>query len=75
AFAGGIGENAPAVRERTLRGLDALGLKLDPARNAEAQGKEAEISPEGSGPRIYVVPTNEELMIARDAEGIVSKSH
>ncbi|HEY0511688.1 MAG TPA: acetate kinase, partial [Thermoanaerobaculia bacterium] len=47
AFAGGIGENAPAVRERTLRGLDALGLKLDPARNAEAQGKEAEISPEG----------------------------
>jgi acetate kinase len=71
AFAGGIGENAPAVRERTMRGLEALGLKLDPARNGEAQGKEAEISPEGAGARVFVVPTNEELMIARDAEGIV----
>jgi acetate kinase len=71
AFAGGIGENAPAVRERTMRGLDALGLTLDPARNAEAKGTEAEISPEGARSRVFVVPTNEELMIARDAAGIV----
>jgi acetate kinase len=73
AFAGGIGENAPAVRERALQDLDALGLKLDPARNAEAQGKEEELSPDGSQPRIFVVPTNEELMIARDAAGIVAR--
>jgi acetate kinase len=72
AFAGGIGENAPAVRERTLQGLDALGLALDPARNAEAKGQEEEISPEGAKPRVFVVPTNEELMIARDAARIVS---
>jgi acetate kinase len=71
AFAGGIGENAPAVRERTMRGLDALGLALDPARNGETKGTEAEISPEGARSRVFVVPTNEELMIARDAAGIV----
>jgi acetate kinase len=73
AFAGGIGENAPAVRERTMRGLDALGLAVDPARNEEAKGKEAEISPEGARSRVFVVPTNEELMIARDAAGIVAR--
>ena len=71
AFAGGIGENSPAVRERTMRGLDALGLVIDPARNEEAQGTEAEISPGGARSRVFVVPTNEELMIARDAAGIV----
>ncbi len=72
AFAGGIGENSPAVRERTLRGLEGLGLKLDPKRNGEAKGKEEEISPDGTGPRVFVVPTNEELMIARDTVSLVS---
>lgn len=71
AFAGGIGENAPAVRERTLRGLDALGFGIDRDRNEAARGTEAEISPDGSRSRVYVVPTNEELLIARDAVGIV----
>lgn len=71
-FAGGIGENAPAIRARTLQGLGALGLKLDPARNDAAQGTEAEISPEGAPSRVYVVPTNEELLIARDSFRIVS---
>jgi len=71
AFAGGIGENAPAVRERSLRGLDALGLALDPAKNQAARGDEAEISPAGARVRIFVVPTNEELMIARDAFALV----
>jgi len=75
AFAGGIGENAPAVRERTMRGLEGIGLKIDPKRNEEAQGKEEEISPDGAGSRVFVVPTNEELMIARDAAEIVSKNH
>jgi acetate kinase len=73
AFAGGIGENAPAIRERTLAGLDALGLVVDPARNTEAQGQEAEISPDGARTRVFVIPTNEELMIARDAFQIVGK--
>jgi acetate kinase len=71
AFAGGIGENSPAVRERTLRGLEGLGLRLDAKRNEEAKGKEEEISPEGDLSRVFVVPTNEELMIARDTAGII----
>jgi len=73
AFAGGIGENAPAIRERTLAGLDALGIAVDPARNGDARGSEAEISPEGARTRVFVIPTNEELMIARDAFEIVGK--
>jgi acetate kinase len=75
AFAGGIGENAPAVRERTMRGLEGLGIRIDPKRNEGARGKEEEISPEGAPSRVFVVPTNEELMIARDAAEIVSKHH
>jgi acetate kinase len=72
AFAGGIGENAPAVRARTIQGLEALGLRLDQARNDAARAAEAEISPEGSIAKVYVIPTNEELLIARDTYRIVS---
>ena len=73
-FAGGIGENAPAVRERSLRGLEAVGFALDPARNEAAQGVEAEISPDGSRSRVFVIPTDEELLIARDTFRLVSGS-
>lgn len=72
AFAGGIGENAPPVRRRALEGLDAMGLALDAARNDGARGTEAEVSPAGSRARVFVVPTNEELLIARDTFCIVS---
>ncbi len=72
AFAGGIGENAAAIRAQSLRGLDAVGLGLDPATNAAAVGTEAEISPSGARARVFVVPTNEELLIARDTFRIVS---
>jgi acetate kinase len=71
AFAGGIGENAPEVRRRAMDGLEALGLRLDAGRNAEARGIEAEVSPVGSNPRVFVVPTNEELLIAHDTAAIV----
>src|SRR3954468_18824616 len=73
-FAGGIGENSPAVRELSLHGLDALGLRADPARNEAACGIEAEISPEGAKPQVFVIPTDEELLIARDSFRIVSLS-
>ncbi|MBI4349488.1 MAG: acetate kinase [Elusimicrobia bacterium] len=67
AFAGGIGENSPAVRERITRGLEWMGLTLDPRRNAAmVGGKEGEISKAGSRLKAYVIPTNEELLIARD---------
>jgi acetate kinase len=72
AFAGGIGENAPSVRARALLGLDAMGLRVDPQRNEAVRGAEQEISPAGSGGRVFVVPTNEELLIARDTCRIVT---
>jgi acetate kinase len=72
AFAGGIGENAPAIRARALAGLEGLGVTLVPELNTAARGSEAEISPGGSGTRVFVVPTNEELLIARDTYAIVS---
>jgi acetate kinase len=71
-FAGGIGENSPVVRERSLHGLDAVGITIDAARNKAAQGVEAEISPQGSKLRVLVIPTNEELLIARDTFQIAS---
>jgi acetate kinase len=71
AFAGGIGENAPPIRQRALQGLDAMGLAVDPSRN-DGLRTEGEISPPGSRARVFVVPTNEELLIARDTFCIVS---
>lgn len=61
-----VGHRVVQVRERILRGLEALGLRLDAAANANAVGSEARISQEGSGTALYVIPTNEELLIARD---------
>lgn len=71
AFAGGIGENAPAVRRRTLQPLAGLGIGLDEAQNRDLRGQEAEISPAGASARVFVVPTNEELLIARDTMRLV----
>jgi acetate kinase len=56
---------------RSLAGLDALGISVDAARNESARGREAEISPDGARCRVFVVPTNEELLIARDTFRIV----
>ena len=65
-FTGGIGENAPRVRQLACEYLSNSGLELDPERNEKAVGIEAEISTLRSPGRIYVIPTNEELLIARD---------
>jgi len=73
-FAGGIGENAPAVRERALHGLEAVGFALEQERNEAARGVEAEISPAGARSRVFVIPTDEELLIARDTFRLVSGS-
>jgi acetate kinase len=72
AFAGGIGENAPAVRRRTMAPLAGLGIHLDEGRNRELRGVEGEISPEGSAARVFVIPTNEEILIARDTMRLVT---
>ncbi len=65
-FAGGIGENAPLVRERICEGLSFLGIELDESRNAQTA---AVISTEASQVRVRVIHTDEELMIARSVLG------
>lgn len=65
-FTGGIGENRPAIRARICERLSALGIALDPAKNGAAEGREMEISAENSPTRVWVIPTHEELLIARE---------
>jgi acetate kinase len=65
-FTGGIGENAPLVREKACEGLSELGIEIDLARNNALAGKEGEISADSSRVTVMVIPTNEELLIARD---------
>ena len=70
---GGIGENSNDVRARIISRLGALGVKLDAKVNAKTHGCVAVISAKGSKIPVVVIPTNEELMIARDTWRIVSK--
>jgi acetate kinase len=65
-FTGGIGENSPDVRARICDGLEWFGLKLDARKNAEALGREERITAEDSRLHAFVIPTDEELLIARD---------
>ncbi len=67
AFAGGIGENGVKIRERICKGLEFLGVGLDKERNM-VRGKEAVISADGSAVKVMVVPTNEEIVVARKAK-------
>jgi len=72
-FTAGVGENSPDIRARCLAGLELLGLEVDPARNTAAVGLAApvDIAPDASPGRVLVIPTNEELLIARDTAAIV----
>ena len=65
-FTGGIGENSSAVRTRICQGLEWAGVSLDDDKNKNAVGHEAVISKDGSRLAVYVIPTDEELLIARD---------
>jgi acetate kinase len=66
-FAGGIGENAPSLRKKMLADMEWFGIEIDDARNAKAvRGKEMLISTDKSRVPVYVIPTNEELILARD---------
>ncbi|MBQ6325916.1 MAG: acetate kinase, partial [Clostridia bacterium] len=64
-FTAGIGENDCAGRARALEGLECFGIKLDAERN-KVRGEEAKISADDSKVQVWVIPTNEELAIARD---------
>ncbi|HLO92378.1 MAG TPA: acetate kinase [Lentimicrobium sp.] len=70
-FTGGVGENDPATRLLTTKGLEFMGIKFDNSKNAGLRGKEAIISADDSNVKVMVVPTNEELVIALDTYEIV----
>ena len=65
-FTGGIGENSFDVRARICEGLECLGLKLDASKNERAVGREERITTDDSKLQAFVIPTDEELLIARD---------
>jgi acetate kinase len=65
-FTGGIGENSPDIRARICEGLDWAGLKLDDNRNRQMVGLEGQISRSDSSLHAFAIPTDEELLIARD---------
>jgi acetate kinase len=65
-FSGGIGEHAPEVRARICAGMEWAGLVVDPERNAGAVGRESRLSPDGARLPAYVIPADEERVIAQD---------
>ncbi|MDG5800028.1 acetate kinase [Marinilabiliaceae bacterium ANBcel2] len=72
-FTGGIGENGDIVRSASCDGLAFMDIEIDESKNKGLRGTELDISKEGSKVRIMVVPTNEELVIAQDTQGIVKQ--
>lgn len=69
-FTAGVGENSSTVRQGVLKGLEFLGVELDPEENKK-RGETREISTKASKVRVLVVPTNEEYMIARETARLV----
>jgi acetate kinase len=69
-FTGGIGENSRRVRESVCRGMEWAGIRLDAGRNEQVDG-ETRISADESAIEIWVVPTNEELVVARQAAELI----
>ncbi|NLC77436.1 MAG: acetate kinase [Clostridia bacterium] len=70
-FTAGLGENSPEMREAVCSGLEYLGIIIDRDKN-QARGKETEISTGNSKVKVFVIPTNEELMIAKDTQEIAA---
>ncbi|MFZ5945046.1 MAG: acetate/propionate family kinase [Bacillota bacterium] len=71
-FTAGLGENSPEMRYEICKGLTFFGMEMDEEKN-KIRGKEADVSVQNSKVKILVIPTNEELMIARDTNEIVGK--
>ena len=71
SFTAGVGENAQTLRAAVVDGLDGLGLQVDPERNSEPSKVARVISPSGSPSTIAVIPTNEELAIARETAALL----
>ena len=71
-FTAGLGENSKEMRERICTGLEYMGIKLDKEKN-NTRGKEALISTDDSKVKVFVIPTNEELVIAMDTAALCKK--
>lgn len=67
-FTGGLGENASVIREGVCRDMDFLGIKIDEELNSKVRGKLIKLSADDSRVEVWIVPTNEELLIARDTK-------
>ncbi|BFU77195.1 acetate kinase [Arcobacter sp. 15-2] len=72
-FTGGIGENSALIREIVCSGLDGMGLNIDPTKNNKRSNEPRGIATNSSAARIFVIPTNEEYVIASDTYKIVSE--
>lgn len=70
-FTAGVGENQSLMREKVCENMEYMGIKLDKAKNDEIHGEEAVISTPDSKVKVVVIPTDEELMIARDTMALV----
>lgn len=70
-FTGGIGENSSEVREEVCTDMECFGMEIDLDENVRLNRHEGEISTPNSKVRVFIIPTNEELMIARDTKAIV----
>jgi acetate kinase len=71
-FTAGLGENSSSMREAICSGIEYLGTKIDPVKN-NVRGKATEISVDGAKVKLFIIPTNEELVIARDTKEICAK--
>jgi len=74
-FGGGVGENAPAIRERVLAGMEWAGIVLDAERNAAAAGTEACITGPNSHTQAWVIPVDEAAMLAQAAAAVIAGAH
>lgn len=72
-FTGGIGENSWEVRENVCKNMEFFGIKVDAELNRNSRGKLVKLSTADSKVEVWVVPTNEELLIARDTLAVISK--
>lgn len=71
-FTAGVGENSPDIRQQVCDGLEFFGIELDNLKNRQALSKEMDISTSSSRTKVFAIPTNEELVIARETKEIVN---
>jgi acetate kinase len=73
-FTAGIGENEALMRAAICANLDQLGIVLDPQKNAQARAQEAVISADTARMKVMIIPTNEELVVAREAKRLLTRN-